>query len=386
MCGTAPSCLKPSATRRGMIFQCNVIVIMLWVCYMCVMDVLWMCYESVSRVLWECYENDMRVLWKCYESVMKVLWMCYGCVMDVWGMLWMCEGCYGCVKDVCVMDEWWIFYITVMLIFVFCFSGFFKWPIKIWPHGGVCVHFTYTSNPQHVCIVKNNYLTAKNNIRLGPFSLHRLWNIICLSNVWLAELISSAAKREISFCLNNIHHSRESQAISLICVTEVNPRGRLQPFVIESPWIQIMSLVEAPTILIQLLLDRVLLACINMYVCWCPVGCAMSNQILSSRWYLLYWLHTLRPRQKGRHYPDHNSNTIWLNCFPNCPMDNNTSLFQIMTWHRTDHKPLSEPTMAEAGVAYTRHWASMIWKFRRRLNIKMSPYQYRDLHAKYKTF
>ena len=58
MCGTAPSCLKPSATRRGMIFKCNVIVIMFAVCY---------------------------------ESVMKVLWMCYGCVM---------AECYGCVMDV----------------------------------------------------------------------------------------------------------------------------------------------------------------------------------------------------------------------------------------------------------------------------------------------
>ena len=140
VCGTAPSCLKPSATRRGMIiFQCNVIVIMFAVRYGCVMNVLWMCYESVMRVLWEryesvmkvlwkCYESVMKVLWKCYESVMKVLWVCYGCVMgvlwmcevcygcvryvmDVWGMLWMCEVCYGRVKDVCVMDEWWIFYI-----------------------------------------------------------------------------------------------------------------------------------------------------------------------------------------------------------------------------------------------------------------------------------
>ena len=88
--------LKPSATRRGMIFKCNVIVIMLWVCYMCYecdMDVLWMCYESVMSVmwaLWKCYESVMKVLWKCYGCVMDVLWMCYGCVMDVWGMLWTC--------------------------------------------------------------------------------------------------------------------------------------------------------------------------------------------------------------------------------------------------------------------------------------------------------
>ena len=107
MGGTAPSCLKPSATRRGMIFQCNFIVIIYAVycgCYECVMNVLWMCDEYV-----------MNVFWMCHGCVMNVLWMCYGCVRDV---LWMCEGCYGCigdcygcVKDVCVMDEWWIFYI-----------------------------------------------------------------------------------------------------------------------------------------------------------------------------------------------------------------------------------------------------------------------------------
>ena len=70
ICGTAPSWLKPSATRWGMmIFQCY------WYYVCCV---LWMCYECVMSVL----------------CVMNVLWMCYGCVMDVWGM------CYGCVRDV----------------------------------------------------------------------------------------------------------------------------------------------------------------------------------------------------------------------------------------------------------------------------------------------
>ena len=102
MCGTAPSGLKPSAKRRGMIiFKCNVIVIMFAVRYGCVMNVLWMCYECVMNVLWMCYESVMRVLWERYESVMKVLWKCYGCVM---GVLWVCEVCYGCVRY--VMDVW----------------------------------------------------------------------------------------------------------------------------------------------------------------------------------------------------------------------------------------------------------------------------------------
>ena len=143
---------------------------MCYECVMDVMDVLWMCYGCVMNVLWMCYECVMRVLWECYESVMKVLWMCYGCVLDVWGMLWLCEVCYGCVKDVWVMDEWWIFYIhlcklycnwyfncnIVVVLWYNCyvnlcilfFRVFFNWPINIWPHDGVCVHFTYTSNPQ----------------------------------------------------------------------------------------------------------------------------------------------------------------------------------------------------------------------------------------------
>ena len=101
MCGTAPSCLKPSATRRGMIFQCNVIIIVLWL----PLTVLWMCYECVMDDI--CYECVMNVLWICYECVMDLWGMCYGCVMDVGGMcygcvrdvLWMCKGCYGCIGD-----------------------------------------------------------------------------------------------------------------------------------------------------------------------------------------------------------------------------------------------------------------------------------------------
>ena len=124
MCGTAPSCLKPSATRWGMIFQCSAIVVMSAVCYECVVSVLWMCYECIMNV---------------YGYVMDMLWMCYGCIMDVLGI----------VRNVLRMYAWWIFYIycvncivngivivilwlycdeTVILIIVFCFSGIFIWP------------------------------------------------------------------------------------------------------------------------------------------------------------------------------------------------------------------------------------------------------------------
>ena len=109
MCGTAPSGLKPSAKRRGMIiFQCNV-VMMFAVCYGCVMNVLRMCFGCVINMLWKCYESVVKVLWKCCESVMKVLWKCYGCIMDV---LWMCYGCVmdvlWIVRNVLRMYAWWM--------------------------------------------------------------------------------------------------------------------------------------------------------------------------------------------------------------------------------------------------------------------------------------
>ena len=45
-----------------------------------------------------------------------------------------------------------------MLIFVFCFSGLFIWPLNIQPHDGVCVLFLDTSNPQHYECVIARYL------------------------------------------------------------------------------------------------------------------------------------------------------------------------------------------------------------------------------------
>ena len=124
----------------------------LWMCYGCDMDVLWMCYGCVMGVLWMCYGCVMGVSWVCHGCVMGVSWMCHGCVMDV---SWMCHGCvmdvswmcYGCMRDGWMMDilyllcnlycKWYcncnivvVCDITVMLIFVFCFSGLFKMTIK----------------------------------------------------------------------------------------------------------------------------------------------------------------------------------------------------------------------------------------------------------------
>ena len=69
------------------------------------------------------------------------------------------------------------------------------------------------------------------------------------------------------------------------------------------------------------------------------------------------WLNTLRPRQDGRHFPDDIFRCIFLNesiwiainislsFVPEGPIDNIPTLVQIMAWHRSGDKPLSEPMM-----------------------------------------
>ena len=52
------------------------------------------------------------------------------------------------------------------------------------------------------------------------------------------------------------------------------------------------------------------------------------------------------------------SNTIWLKFVDKGPIDNNTTLVQIMAWRRAgDYLPLSELMMASVGAAYMRHSA-----------------------------
>ena len=48
-----------------------------------------------------------------------------------------------------------------------------------------------------------------------------------------------------------------------------------------------------------------------------------------------------------------------LKFIPKGPIDNNTALVQMMAWHRTGDKPLSESVMVMVGDAYMRHAASM---------------------------
>ena len=72
---------------------------------------------------------------------------------------------------------------------------------------------------------------------------------------------------------------------------------------------------------------------------------------------LIYFCNTLRPRQNGRHFPDHIFKCIFLNenvsvaikiilgFVATGPINNIPALFQIMAWRHPSNKPLSETMM-----------------------------------------
>ena len=72
-----------------------------------------------------------------------------------------------------------------------------------------------------------------------------------------------------------------------------------------------------------------------------------------------------------------------LKFVPMGPIDNSSSLVQVMAWRRTSDKPLSEPMMAQFSDAYMPQWVDKIctctppgpW-----FNITTLPYQYRKSH------
>ena len=82
-------------------------------------------------------------------------------------------------------------------------------------------------------------------------------------------------------------------------------------------------------------------------------------------------LNTLRPRQNGRHFQDDIFKCIFLNenlwisiqislkFVPKGPINNIPALVQVMAWHRSGDKPLSDPMMVKFTDAYMRHSASM---------------------------
>ena len=91
------------------------------------------------------------------------------------------------------------------------------------------------------------------------------------------------------------------------------------------------------------------------------VGTVFTNHV---------YFNTLRSRQNSRRFTDDNFKTIFLNenfiliqislkYVSGGPVYNKPALVQIMVWHQSGDKSLSEPMMADFGDAYMRHAASM---------------------------
>ena len=84
--------------------------------------------------------------------------------------------------------------------------------------------------------------------------------------------------------------------------------------------------------------------------------------------YVVRVFNTLRPRQNGRRFADDTFNRIFVNenvrisikislkFVPKGPINYNPALVQIMAWHRSGDKPLSEPTMVSLmmHICFTR--------------------------------
>ena len=82
----------------------------------------------------------------------------------------------------------------------------------------------------------------------------------------------------------------------------------------------------------------------------------------------------MRPRQYGRYFPDDIFLCIFLNenvgslikislkFVSKGPINNISSLVQIMAWHRAGGRPLFEAMMAYFTDTYMQHSASMSWK------------------------
>ena len=81
---------------------------------------------------------------------------------------------------------------------------------------------------------------------------------------------------------------------------------------------------------------------------------------------LRYDLNTLRPRQYGRHFADYICNCTFIFRNENCgililippkygPINNTTTLVQIVVWDRRGATPLFEPTLAFFTELSMRH-------------------------------
>ena len=93
---------------------------------------------------------------------------------------------------------------------------------------------------------------------------------------------------------------------------------------------------------------------ISLFCRWNIVLCASTHSALIT---FSFVFNTLRPRQNGRRFADDTFKRIYLNenvrisikismkFVPMSPINNNSSLVQIMAWRRSGDKPVSKPMM-----------------------------------------
>ena len=84
------------------------------------------------------------------------------------------------------------------------------------------------------------------------------------------------------------------------------------------------------------------------------------------------FINTLRPRQNGRHFPDHIFKCIFLNenvwtslktslkFVPRVPINNIPALDQMMAWRHLGNKPLSEPMMGSLLMQICVTWPQWV--------------------------
>ena len=90
----------------------------------------------------------------------------------------------------------------------------------------------------------------------------------------------------------------------------------------------------------------------TLSVCWGIYQSSLKEGLVAI---LCTFVIPIRPWQNGRHFTDNIFKCIFLNenvwisikislkCVPKDPINNIPALVQIMAWHRTGDKPLSEP-------------------------------------------
>ena len=146
---------------------------------------------------------------------------------------------------------------------------------------------------------------------------------------------------------SQLYHKNQSvwQTMHMRLISHDNPFRIMKPSVQTIWWSSSFTMYRAIDLEIWLVL------CFEVRPCWGEGWCEAQVP------YNIIYLDSLRPRQNGRHFADDTFKRIFLNenvrtsikislkFVPEGPINNNPALVQIMAWHRSGNKPLSEPMM-----------------------------------------